>query len=153
MNWETIITATVVAAIISGIFGLIKAFVDARTKRSATIMMFKYKKLIEIINNTQYRYDTIDVDYETGATAFDLSRIKTLRLSYAQAKPFFRSKESEALDLYFHALHQVEHEYIRNRQSSEETQKVEIFARLIEAQMELEYRFEAAVHKALQRLF
>jgi len=51
MNWEIVITASVIASLVSGVFILVKTILDNRAKKNDSIRLFKYTKLYEILSD------------------------------------------------------------------------------------------------------
>ena len=152
MNWETIITATVVAAFISGVYSIIKSLIDNRAKRSDSILLFKYTKLYEIISTLQTQNDMIRFNAETGGTKIELDRIKNLQMSYALARPLLNPKHYDDFKKGFDNVTQLKVEYIESYKTLSDAEKIKIIERLIKANGEMEEKFESAVHDELSRL-
>ena len=152
MNWETIITATVVAAFISGIYSLIKSFIDNKAKRNDSILLFKYTELYEIVSNLQAQNDIISFNADTGATKVELDRVKNSQMSYALAKPLLSPKHYEDFKAGFDSITQLKIDYIRNHNTLSDTEKLKSVEQLIEANGKMEEQFETVVHDELLRL-
>jgi len=50
MNWATILTSVVVAAVVTAIIGIIKTLLDNRSKSNDSVRLFRYTKLYEIFS-------------------------------------------------------------------------------------------------------
>ena len=59
MNWETIITASAVASLVSGVFMLVKTLLDNQAKKNDSIRLFKYSKLYEILSDWYNKADEL----------------------------------------------------------------------------------------------
>ena len=152
MNLETIITATVVAAFISGAYSLIKSFIDNKAKRNDSILLFKYTKLYEIISNLQTQNDMIGFNAETGATKVELDRVKNLQMSFALAKPLLNPRYYNDFEDGFGDISRIKIELIEGYNVLSNAEKSKIVARLVEANGQLEEKFAIVVHEELQRL-
>jgi len=149
---ETIITATVVAAFISGLYSLIKSCVDNRAKRNDAITLFKYTKLYEIISHLHSQNKLLRVVPETGEVFVDLDRIKNLQTSYALAKPFLDPKGYNDFSNGFDKINKLSTNVFAYNEAVLTSDKRKILNPLIEASNEMENKFEVAVHNELARL-
>jgi len=152
MSWETIITATVIAAFISGASILIKSYVDNNAKRNDALLLFKHTKLYDIISELQTKNETIKFDATKNSSDVDLNRDIELRMSYALAKPLLDSKCYSNFEEEFAEIAKLKREYTNNYKALTDQRKSEITISLIEKTANLEKNFEAVVHEELSRL-
>jgi len=140
---ETILTATAVSAIISGLYSLIKSCVDNRAKRNDAITLFKYTKLYEIISQLQLQPPISEKNLGTGKTKICFDRLKALQTSYALAKPLLNPKHYDSFDKGFREMRELEISVIGN------TEKLPC---LIEKHEELEKQFIATAQVELTQM-
>ena len=151
MNWETIITATVVAAFISGVYSIIKSLVDNNAKRNDAIALFKYTKLYEILSTWYTQNDLIIVNLN-NPISLESDRIKNLQISYALAKPLLDAKYYADFQKGFDEISRLKIEYLNNLNTLSNTRKNEIEINLIHANGKLEKLFELIVQDELKAL-
>ena len=115
MNWEIVITASVIASLVSGVFILVKTILDNRAKKNDSIRLFKYTKLYEILSDWYNIVDELGgkvekIAYEDSESWNKIEldiiqtepiRIEQLKKSYKLAKPLISQKHQKILDEKF----------------------------------------------------
>ena len=165
MNWETIITASAVASLVSGVFMLVKTLLDNQAKKNDSIRLFKYTKLYEILSDWYNKADELggkaeEISYaDEGAWEnFKLDimrnepiRVEQLKKAYKLAKPLISLKHQKLLDEKFGEVSKIRWSIFEKGRKEHvlHVNEKESYMRMC---VELEEMFETFIRKELEDL-